>query len=70
KTFVLPAKNEKDLTEIPREIKSSLDIKLADNVDDVLQYTFVEEAKVTPLESQVSPRKRKPVTVQVSELSG
>ncbi|GFP21587.1 ATP-dependent Lon protease, partial [Candidatus Hakubella thermalkaliphila] len=70
KTFVLPAKNEKDLTEIPREIKSSLDIKLADNVDDVLQYTFVEEAKVTPLESQVSHRKKKPVTVQASGLSG
>lgn len=63
KTFVLPAKNEKDLTEIPREIKSSLDIKLADNVNDVLQYTFVEEAKVTPLESRVSHRKKKPVTV-------
>ncbi len=36
KTVIIPTKNEKDLIEIPRSVRSTLDIRLVDNMDEVL----------------------------------
>jgi len=36
KTVIIPTKNEKDLIEIPRSVRSILDIRLVDNMDEVL----------------------------------
>ena len=39
-TVVLPKRNEKDLAEVPDEVKTELDIKLVDNISDALAITL------------------------------
>ncbi len=39
-TVVLPRRNEKDLAEVPDEVKTELDIKLVDNIIDALAITL------------------------------
>jgi ATP-dependent Lon protease len=41
KTVVIPQQNEKDLAEIPDNVKRNLDIVATDSVDDVLRHTLV-----------------------------
>ena len=41
KTVIIPQENERDLTEIPKNIKQSLDIKLVRWIDEVLQIALV-----------------------------
>ncbi len=36
KTVIIPTKNEKDLIEIPRSVRSTMDIRLVDDMDEVL----------------------------------
>ncbi len=36
KTIIMPKKNEKDISEVPEDIKNSLDFKLVKNMDEVL----------------------------------
>lgn len=43
KKVVIPAENEKDLTEIPKNVKEGLDIILAQTVDDVLEVALVKK---------------------------
>jgi ATP-dependent Lon protease len=45
KMVIIPAKNEKDLIEIPRSVRSALDIRFVDNMDDVFALAL------QPLES-------------------
>lgn len=45
KKILLPLENEKDLKEIPDNIKRKLDFVLVDNMDKVLEHTFVKEVK-------------------------
>ncbi len=40
RTVILPKDNEKDLTEIPAEILSSMAVKFVENMDEVLQYAL------------------------------
>jgi ATP-dependent Lon protease len=40
RTVVLPRDNEKDLADIPPEILSSMSVKFAESMDDVLQYAL------------------------------
>jgi ATP-dependent Lon protease len=35
-TVVLPRRNEKDLVDVPAEVRDSLDVRFADTIDDVL----------------------------------
>jgi ATP-dependent Lon protease len=39
-TVVIPKRNEKDLIEVPDEIKEQLDIQSADTIEDVLSVTL------------------------------
>ena len=39
-TVVLPRRNEKDLAEVPDEVKTELDIRLVDNISDALAITI------------------------------
>ena len=48
KTIVIPEENEKDLVEIPDNIKDQLDIRPVRWIDDVLEIALTE--KPTPLE--------------------
>jgi ATP-dependent Lon protease len=43
KTVVIPQQNEKDLAEIPDNVKRNLEIIATDSVDDVLRHTLVSE---------------------------
>jgi len=40
KTVILPKENDKDLVEIPKNIKKQLDLKLVENMDDVLKIAL------------------------------
>ena len=43
-TVVLPKRNEKDLIEVPDEVKTELDIRLVDNIADALAITIPDAA--------------------------
>jgi ATP-dependent Lon protease len=47
-TIILPRDNEKDLAEIPEDIQKSLDFKLVENMDEVLEIALEKEPKATP----------------------
>ena len=42
KTIIIPRKNERDLIDIPDEVKNKLKIVLMDNVDDALKVAFID----------------------------
>jgi ATP-dependent Lon protease len=48
RTIILPKDNEKDLTEVPQEILSSLKMHFAETMDEVLQIAL--ERPIVPLE--------------------
>ena len=60
-TIILPKLNEKDLPDIPEEVKEKVRFVLAENVDEVLATAFEEpQAKRrTPPADQAQPRSRK-----------
>jgi ATP-dependent Lon protease len=39
---VMPRRNEKDLTEVPEDVKAGLDIRLVDTIDEALALTLSE----------------------------
>ena len=47
KTVLIPAENEKDLTEIPDNVKSGLNIILVSMIDEVLLHALIEKTPVT-----------------------
>jgi ATP-dependent Lon protease len=51
RTIIIPKLNEKDLPEVPAEVKEKVEFVLADTVDDVL---------ATAMETKPSPRMKKP----------
>jgi ATP-dependent Lon protease len=64
-TIILPKDNEKDLIEVPEEVREVLDINLVETIDEVLTYALedacptdagaVDEAKTPPLWSTDQP---------------
>jgi ATP-dependent Lon protease len=47
KTIILPKDNEKDLVEVPKDVLSSFDVNLVDNLDDVLEVAIDESVSKT-----------------------
>ena len=47
KTIIIPAENERDLDEIPEEVKDALEIKFVNNVSDVLNIALVKKEVVS-----------------------
>jgi ATP-dependent Lon protease len=43
---VIPRRNEKDLSEVPDEVKAALDIRLVDTIDEALALTLPHDAPV------------------------
>jgi ATP-dependent Lon protease len=39
-TVVMPRRNEKDLREVPEEVRNRLDIQLVDTIDEALEVTL------------------------------
>ena len=61
KTVILPEKNLKDLTELPKTAKSELKIIPVKNMDDVLQIALGKDAVIEP------PRPKKQATKEESQ---
>jgi ATP-dependent Lon protease len=51
RTIIMPKKNEKDISEIPEDIKDSLDFKLVNNMDEVLAIAL--ETDSSPPEKEL-----------------
>ena len=69
KTVIIPADNERDLAEIPDEIKADLEICPAKLIDEVLEYAL--ENQPTPLEGdKKNKEKKKPSQEDISTGKG
>jgi ATP-dependent Lon protease len=65
KTVIIPADNERDLAEIPDEIKADLEIRPAKLIDEVLEYAL--ENQPTPLKGdKKNKEKKKPSQEDIS----
>jgi ATP-dependent Lon protease len=53
-TIILPKDNEKDLTEIPEEVRNSLNVNLVETIDEVLLLAL-EEACPTDAAATTEP---------------
>lgn len=51
KTLILSRENEKDLADIPEEVREDLTIHVVDTIDEVLKYTLHSEKAVEPIET-------------------
>jgi ATP-dependent Lon protease len=45
KTVIIPRRNEKDLDDIPEDIRKELDIVLTDRVDQVFEAALLDDAR-------------------------
>ncbi len=64
-TVLIPRHNEKDLVELPPEVKADLTFHLVDTLDDVVPYLFARQGEATHSQKKapVSPaRSRRKVT--------
>ena len=43
KTVIIPEDNERELSEVPENIKEKLDIKLISNIDEALDYALTKK---------------------------
>jgi ATP-dependent Lon protease len=59
KTVIIPVKNEKDLVDIPRQARESLDIQFVQSMDDVLAIALLPELKKVVKTSNKTRRKGK-----------
>jgi len=54
--IVLPKDNEAQLEDLPKEILEGLEIKLVDNVDEVLSYSLLAEPVMPPVQNDNRPQ--------------
>jgi len=71
-TVILPRHNEKDLVEIPQEVKADLTFRLVDTLDDVVPLLFepaptVDERKPEPLKPSARKSSRPKTRKKVAE---
>jgi len=59
KTVILPKKNEKDLVEIPEEVRGNLEFVFVDTVDDVFKEAFHLTSSAPPKSKKVSRAKKR-----------
>jgi ATP-dependent Lon protease len=48
-TIVMPRRNQKDLVDIPEDVRSALDIQLVDTIDEALHYTLPASPAAAPV---------------------
>jgi ATP-dependent Lon protease len=53
-TIILPKDNEKDLPEVPEEVRSVLEINLVETIDEVIALAL-EETRPAPITSDAPP---------------
>lgn len=66
KEIILPKRNEKDLIEIPEEIKKDLKFHFIQNVEDSLEYAFMRMPEAREIEAPLPRRPSKPPVDQPS----
>ena len=64
KTVLIPRRNEKDLSEVPRNVQRDLDLRLVERMDEIVARALVPRVG-TPPKPKVSRRARKPRTPAV-----
>ncbi len=57
KIVLLPRDNEKDLAEIPDDVTAKLDIRLVENMDEVLEVALMEPVPGLTLEGKAEKKK-------------
>jgi ATP-dependent Lon protease len=55
-TIVLPAENEKDLDEIPKEVRDVIEVHLVENMDEVIKVTLDHGAVAAPKPVDAEPK--------------
>ena len=43
--FIIPSKNERDIDEIPEEVKDKIDIKLVNSYEEIYNEIFIKKKK-------------------------
>jgi ATP-dependent Lon protease len=59
KTVIIPQENEKDLTEIPENIRGQIDIRCVRWIDEVLEIALIERPIVNEDAEDISALKKK-----------
>ncbi len=62
KTIIMPKKNEKDLSEIPEDIKNSLDFRLVKNMDEVLKIALERSSPLPESNDEMSEDMKKNIS--------
>lgn len=57
KTVVLPQRNERDLIDVPDNVKKSMNFVYAQGVEDLVNYAFAQAKSAKP-KAQVKPKFR------------
>lgn len=59
KTILLPAKNEKDLIEVPKKVRDDLNIRFVRHMDEVIKIALYKEAEKTNLSLKLEKKKKR-----------
>ena len=60
KTLIIPARNEKDLVELPKMVTRDLNIEMVDRLDQVFELAFDEWTVPTPEPERTGERHPEP----------
>ena len=55
KTIILPRRNEKDLEDVPKQIRRSMDFVFADTMDEVFPFALKQPAVPKPRKERAMP---------------
>jgi ATP-dependent Lon protease len=69
KTVLLPRHNEKDLVDIPAEVKADLTLRLVDTLSDVVPYLFERRASTAKTSAHQAPLKKPVPTLSRAKLT-
>jgi len=53
KTLIMSKENEKDLADVPEEVREELTIHVVDTIDEVLRFAIEADKLVEPIETQL-----------------
>lgn len=59
KTILLPAKNEKDLIEVPKKVRDDLNIRFVRHMDEVIKIALYKEAEKTNLSLKLEKKEKR-----------
>ena len=66
KNLIIPVENEKDIPEIPENVRKNIQFLPATTMDDVIKHSFAKKFKSKKKPATKKPRKRTPSSKQPS----